>query len=337
MFTLPSLDGVRHQYSMGGGEQVFARLALEAWPRHAPPAPMPLALQFGQGRIERIALSWRIHEALELRCDQLRIFDVAVTVASNADGVFVILGARSGDVLGSRWSLATRWKQLEAMAPGLAATALSTLTHAGAHSIPLFTPGIAVSYCDFVHWAGCGDERTAINDWGLLEEDGVIGTPTDADYRRIIEERGMITRAQVDKAIPRAVQTPKPLSLARLTELARRRGEVGEVADAVLALRQATTRDCKRKEQPPFESRNDADMVAIAFGATLRWNDRDPALRFFDDYANQESESGGIEECYGWYPCQPGNLPAIIASLKARLELAAKVETVLQLVARRSE
>lgn len=337
MFVLPSLAGIPLALTTGGGERLFAQMAVEAWPRKDKAVP-PLVLQYApaDARIERHALEWRLREALEPAMEELKVFNVTLNVHADHDDVWIHLRNRTEEYIDSSWVLEARWKSLEARAPGLAASALDVLMHAAQHALPLYTPSLALHYCDYVHWRGCGDEQEVLHEIIEFDEEIPAGQITAEDIRRVANERGMLLRSDVDKTLPRFVQSPKSLTAKQLGALCARRGEIGEIAAAVLHLRRATTRACRRKEEPGFESMDSDTILAFGFGAALRWTIRDPMLRFFDDYAQMESESSmAIEPSFGWYGYQPGQLPAILTSVLTRLQLAREIEKILPMLATR--
>jgi len=338
MLALPALTGAPRSVRAATSDPVAARLAL------AIAGEGPIRAPRGRSHtVELHVLQEKLKAWLGAELARFSLFKPGVHITVGATpyhaemredqplqkalgpgGYTVFLGTDQSYILGPIFYLEKRWRDLEASAPGLAASALDALDHAARHSLPLFLPHHGEYFASFHWWMGEEDEAEVLANY--REEAGENAPPPD-DIR---------TRAAFDAALPPAVCRPKRLSAEKLERLARRR-DVGTLARLTLELRAATAKACRAGgKDPEFHSADDNGMQAIGYAATVRWNSADPMPELFDHYANDAANSEGYEESFGWYVSRdPAALPWILRSIERRLELARLVEPLLPLIGTR--
>lgn len=347
MLALPSLKGIPSTLVSANTNMVAARMALELLPRRA-----AFSLKPGPGKLETRALRTLADQRMRPQLDALRVFDIELVLnTSTAVGTselrdtkhpsdqcgVVLVCNRTRNYLDGVWVLEPRCKKLNARVPGLAEVALDALYRAQGHGLQLYTPDVAVYYCQYTHWYGEANENEALNN--SIDDGRDVDKMTVAEREELIEETGIVwTRKALDEALPNFVQRPNPrsLSVERLKSVARGRGEPAEVARAVLALRAAMKGNRSRKGTPEFRSGWDDEVLCFGYGAAIRWNDDDPTLDFFDDYGQQHGQDNAVDPIHGMYVYEPGNLDGILRDIETRLRFCALTEDLLHMIARRA-
>jgi len=342
MLALPSLAGIPPAIQAASLNSTAARMALEILPRRAPFTPPKRSGSFEVRVLEQLVRD-RLHDKIE-DLAALGVFDIRIDLHTSVDiaswelpttapadrCAIVMMSNRSGNYLDGAWTLERRWKQIEARAPGLAASALHTLDQANRHGLSLYTPEAAHYYCSYMQWQGENDERYALENYFDDASD-----LSDDEIEEKAHDAGLWTRKAFDRAIPPEVHTPKCLPAAQLARLARGRGETAEIAKAVVALRARMRNLRGKRSDPHMESGYNAEPLAFGYGAAVRWNRDDPALEFFDDYGQAHGQDGAVEPVHGYYLYEPGKLDRILQLIAQRVTVAGPASDLLHMIATR--
>ncbi len=338
MLALPILAAVPRTYTTAATSPLAAQLALEL----AGKGELP-ALRKIDDAPELRALERQLEDWIAPKLEGMKFIRPRVHLALNhdpnetgeaEDAYTLWIGNGDEDYLGTVWLMERRWRALEASQPGLAAAALNAIGHAGGHSFPVYTPGHALDWASSLYWHGETDERYALEEYrGMEGEDAPV--PDE-----------MVTRAQIDKALPPAVTMPRSQLKERdLHRCARtgRHGDNFDIARLVLAInaacKAAHRRDkeaARRKVNLDLQSQDENGFCAVGFACCLRWNQRDPRFRIFDDHGNYLAEDQGTSNEYGWIVgAGARQLPAILDALGHCFAIARLIEDLLPLVATR--
>lgn len=326
--------------STAPSDQLAARCVLAL----AQPGPIP-TVRTRKDSIEHALLKLQLEAALFAAAKPLRIFRPRIHVhlgetpapcqccAQAAEPLTVWLSNANESAIDSRWTLERRWRELDRVVPGLAASAVYTLLEQSA--VPLYTPWQALRLASWIYWQGESDEKAILSEYRDTEEAAKGEKVTDED---LAENLGVITRARIDAAMPPEVTNPRRLKLPQLERLAAGRGPGKEVARRILALHYEVMATSRRRARESFALHTEQDETwAIGFGAYLRWNGRDPMGRILDDHANQIMEGGTLEEAWGWFVLKgPHELRSFFAHLEERLALARRVEDLIEVIADRT-
>lgn len=326
MLALPSLAAVPRSYSAGVRNPLAAKLALSLAGAAEPQKPRRRAASIEIDVLQAQLAAWlgRMNAAAQFIAPRLHL---ALNMGPLDWGGerhedLYTLWLMPGLPLGTEWTLERRWKALEARAPGLAGAALDALEHAGRHAFVLYTPGMAEFFATHCWWMGCDDESEVLLNMDQPDEDGEYDFPT---------------RAWFDRVLPRCVTRPHGMKRSRLERYVRKGGDVAAIARLVLELQaecQAAHR--RRRHDFDFESQDDNGFRAIGTAALLRWNERDPMLRVFDDYANLAAQEG-CDDALGWFLLEDAeDLPKVLGQLERMFAIARKMEALVPLVATRS-
>lgn len=318
MLAIADLGRVPRQYGVAATSPLAAKLAL--------------ALA-GDGEIRgRYVAAPEIHalehqlqarlDAATASLDRLRC-GVRVDMIEDTYRIWLVPGDE--DYIGAVWTLEQGWAGFERSAPGLAATALLAIANAQRASLPVLTPGEVAGMAEFVWWRGEPDETLVLDE---LREELPKGAPLPEDH-------GVPLRADFDRALPRFVQRPRPLSRGALERDARGRGTAGDLARATLALLDAT-RTTSRTPEPEFVTQGENGELCFAYAGALRWNGKDPTFQVFDDYGRSFAECDGVDCAYGFFHADdPAGILPIWAAVERRLAVAARMEPVLELLGTR--
>ncbi len=333
--TLPSLAGVPIQLASPESDPLVARCALAVGGPHWLPA-----LSWTRGRVEIAALTGVLGNWLDRarKTDGgLGMFDVGLRVlpgeappcdcnVRSDSPISVWIGNHPETPWRSVWYLERQWHAIERAAPGLAETALAMLNIASRRGLPIYTPFTALDQACWTWWQGEMDESEVLEMMRAETDPGT--TPEDLE---------LYTRGQFDAAIPPCASQPKMrIKGAALARLARKRGDVGELARALISLQAAITRDRRRKERFALHASDDDGYRALGWAATLRWNAQDPVSRLFDDDAEQASQCGA-DASYGWFILQDAtDFPALLAEIECRFAVARSAARVIPLIAGRA-
>ncbi len=331
MITLPSLAGVPPILTPLRSDALAARYAL-ALAEPGPIARPPWG--GGKNTLEHAVLIREVEARFERAAAALQIFRPRLHITMGvppvecdcrekaAAPITIWLANANNDVWDSRWALERRWAELERRHKGLAQTALEAIDRASFLGVPVLTPAMALRMAQFCWWAGEADERYVLAEWHGIEE------PEKGD-----EDHGIPRRAWLDKVLPPEASGAR--AIVRESTL-RYQGELGR---QILELREAT-REAKRRRNKArrFHMHTQLDELwCVGFGATLRWNTRDPIPRIFDDHANGLAESYAVEDAWGWFIVgSPKELQPFLEELERRFALARLVENLIGAIAERS-
>lgn len=342
MISIPSLAGIPASLSCGDRDQLAAQAAL------AMADAGPIArVRTRNEPIELALLQQQCRAALREAARGLEIFRPQLAVvlggtpaececAKGSETACTVQLGSAGDIIGSRWNLQPRFEPIERRAPGLASTALHQLQEAETHGARIFTPHRAIGDAEWAWWRGESNESELLEEMRDESEPSEDGKPLTDD--QLCAEHDVIRRADVDRALPPFVQNPaRALKTPQLERLANGRGPHRELARRILELHFECRALARQKDRPTLHTWQD-EAVAIGYGATLRWNDDDPMLRIFDDFANQlYNDAGRTVEAWGWFVLPtPANLRGLFHHLEARFSVARRQERVLELIATRS-
>ena len=320
MIAIPRLDGVRAAYGTVGMDRLAALCALQLAER-LPSQPPRSSLYLEQATLAAMLERW-----LEEQCRGMRVHDPIIKVITSEralepfdeqDGkrICIHVGNRRWDCWSrSQWHLQRRWQEIERAAPGLARTALCIVTHAAQHGLPVFTPGMAGSYA----------ERF----WDWNEEMAAEGE----------ENPDALTRADFHAAIPVAVSREcAELRGPALARIARRRDDIGRIAERVIELTAATAREHRRKKRTEtLFCDASGGYESLGYAAVLRWNGTDPMERIFHDYGQSCADSEGYNEAYFCSLIGPEQMRDWMFDMERRFELARMVDGLVPLIATRA-
>lgn len=165
---------------------------------------------------------------------------------------------------GDAYLLEARCTRIEALAPGLAQTALGLLDYGCGRSVPTWRPSVALEWAEAMYgWGEEAEEESAREeDLGLRFKDFAA-------------------------AIPEWVYRPqRTLARPKLEAIARRgRGDARRLASAALELMDALA---DKRALPP----STINQWRTSFGAMLRWSPHDCLPAICDDYV-QDAQNGG--------------------------------------------
>lgn len=313
MISIPTLAGVPPVLATSTTDPTAARCALAI----APPGEMRPIDRRG-ALLEHAALQAELLEWTRAATKDLGIFRphcrlwLGFAPACDCDlkheTTFSLwLSNANGDTWDSRWNIEPCFDRLDRRAPGLVAAAMEAIDDAHWHAIPVMSPSIALGMASYTWWYGEMDECP------------------------------IPRRAWFDKMLPPALSAFKGAAkLKTLERYARYGGTVGELATRVLELREAGKKAGRAKPKYTLHGRND-EMHCAGFGATLRWNTRDPMPQVYDDHWHNIAESESVENPYGWFPFhKPKDLPEVLAVVASHFALARRIEHVIELIAERS-
>jgi PRTRC genetic system protein F len=332
VIQIPALAGVPEELSLPKIDPAAARCALAL----AGDGPVEFA-RIKSGAVEHAVLqrelaAWfdRARAGLEIFPPHMHVLlnrAPACDCAPDSPHRFAIwIGNENGEPWATRWTLERRFKEIAQLARGLPQCALNAISHAHVHAIPVLLPREALGMASFAWWMGEADER-------YVDEEYMAAMGEE-------RESGAPTRKWFDKVLPPEVTLYRGvLTLPKLERLAERHwsAEAREIARASVNLWHTAKGLAKRKKVRFHLHRQEDDLICVGFGATLRWNARDPMARAFDDYANGWYESHHVEEMYGWIVVDgAGELRAALAHLEASFALARDIEKLIQLIAVRS-
>lgn len=333
MITIPTLAGVPPVLATSTSDPTAARCALAI----APPGDMRPIDRRG-ALLEHAALQAELLEWTKTATKDLEIFRphcrlwLGFAPSCECDikhetSFSIWLSNANGDTWDSRWIIEPRFARLERAAPGLVAAALRAIAETHWHALPVFSPYIAIGMASFTWWYGEMDETYALSEYYDMRVDEPVD-PSKCPIPR---------RAWFDKMLPPVLtQFKGAAKLKTLERYARFGGTVGELATRVLELREAGRKASRAKPKYTLHGRND-ELHCAGFGATLRWNTRDPMPQVYDDHWHNISESEGVEDPYGWFPFHtPKDLPDVLAVVAAHFALARRIEHVIELIAERS-
>lgn len=333
MITLPSLAGIPRVLAPSRKDRLAARYALAL----APAGPIAHKAQKSSKRaytLEQAALVREVEAWLQKAVAGLQIFRPGVQVAMGVppadcpcrakakDPITIWLGNSDGSPWDSRWTLERRWREIERRHKGLAQTALAALDAATWYGIPVLTPHLALGFASYAWWAGEMDERYVLEEWHNVEDPAEDGEEHD---------HGVPRRAWFDKALPVEASQARPIVRERTLQWQ------GELGRQILELR-AALKAAKRRRRGRHDFHTQADEVwCVGFGATLRWNTKDPIPRVWDDHANGLFESYHVEEQWGWLiAAEPRDLPVLLGEIESRFALARLQEKLILSIAERS-
>lgn len=335
MITIPEIRGVPTILQRGAVDPVAAKCVLSI----AAPGPVERPRRRGM-RVEHAVLLHQLNSWMADATRNLTIFKPHVFVnltqaprcACCADAAYPMsawIGNQNQDTWDTRWRLDRRWPEIERAEKGLAPTAIAVLEEAGGLGIPVYTPRHCLWLASNTWWYGETDEKYALEEYfGMV----------DSEEGKVKEEDIPIPRrAWLDKILPiEASEASRKVSRPALERLANRRsGLVMEIARKVLAL-DAEIRGHRSDRKFVLHTEQD-EMYCLGYGATVRWNARDPMARVFDDHANNLHEAYHVEPPYGWFPLKgPQDLRALMAHLEERFAVAHRQEQLLSLIAERS-
>lgn len=343
MLALPSLGTALRAYTTASANPLAAQMALAlAGEAELPALRKPDAPEIAA--LERQLAAW-----LARQNAQMKFLRAGVHLALNQspsgwdsdegagapDAYTLVIRNHDEEYFGSVWHLERRFRMLDSEVPGLAAAALNAISHAGAHSFCVYTPGQALYWASMTWWMGEEDESEVLAEYRAMDGEGAE-LPEDIP-----------TRAAFDKALPRAVTMPRSqLKRADLERIGRRGDAAGLAARLVIAIDEA----CKavhrrdkaiaRSKRPAFdlESQDETGFTAMGCMAALRWNARDPMFRVYDDYGNRHAEDAGTTDAIGWIGAEGAeHLPALLESLEQRFAISRLIENLLPLIATQAD
>jgi PRTRC genetic system protein F len=343
--VLPDISSAPAILQSKGSDAIAAGMALEVLARPGAVVPRLSPTLVSKAGLERAALSRALSDWADALNAQLGLMKFRMHVHTGRvpgddapANSAIFIGHHSREFIGSWWTLKHRWKSIESRAPGLAASALTALHEACA--CPIYTPKRALYFLGSVHWMGEIDESFVLAEYlsqeGGPEDDDETLTP---ERRQELAERFNIpTRAWFNSRIPLAVQFTKKLPHAALAKLARRRGEIGEIAQAVLDLVTA------ERVNPPKEGtaygrlRFDTERVsAMGYGAALSWSPSDPMPDLFDEQAQYCFESSQeVEPAYYWQTLNAAAVREWMRAFERRLPAIRAAERLIPMIASRS-